>query len=137
MSGSYRSGCLLGCSVLKIRTNAVSSDPLKISLLLGRYALEPWSDVTGRKAIAHVPRAITWPPELGASSFHTRFNLGWKCDVGEHEGEEGEPKQRRHWPDPFLRGSLRAWGVAAKAPGLRPTKPSEGGSRAGSRWTGL
>ena len=128
MSGSYRSGlpfCGIRCSSPYERGLI---DPLKISLLLGRCALEPWPDVTGRKAIAHVPRAITWPPELRAScSFHARLNLGWKCNVGEHEGEEGEPKQRRHWPDPFRKGGAfghgglprRLPGYALPSPGRR------------------
>jgi hypothetical protein len=111
-----------------MHTNAVSSDPLKISLLLGRCALEPWSDVTGRKAIAHVLRAITWPPELRAScSFHARLNLSWKCNVGEHEGEEGEPKQRRHWPDPFLRGEPSGTGGCREGSRATPYQAQGGG----------
>jgi hypothetical protein len=69
--------------------------------LRGR-GVDPWLDVTGWEAVAHVPLTLTWASELGARSFHARLNFYRESKGGEHEGEEGERNQRRHGPDPFL-----------------------------------
>src|SRR5262249_42864187 len=40
-----------------------------------RRAFQPWLDVTGWKAVVHLPRAITWSAEPRARFFHGRLNL--------------------------------------------------------------
>ena len=61
-----------------------------------RCAFDPWRDMAGWDAVAHIQRTITRAPKRGARRVHPRLSLNRNSKCGGRHSEERKQNQRGH-----------------------------------------